>query len=277
MNIGFCAGVTAAALVAGAASAATSVEIRDAAVMVTVVPEARPDVKVSVVRTNPKLPLRISNLGDRVAVNGGLFGRNVNCHGDVDTPGARIWGTGDFGPDDLPRIVIRTPLDVRIRTGAAVFGDIGRAASVDLSAGGCGAWTVANVSGLLRVASAGSGDVHAGSAGSAQLRIGGAGGITMRDVAAGLDASTAGSGDMTIASVRGPLRARIVGSGDIIVNGGGVTTMDATVLGAGDIKLSGVAQSLNARILGSGDVAVDRVSGPVNKSVMGSGSVSVGG
>jgi len=275
MNIGICAGLV-ALLAASAVSAATSVEVHDAAVHVTVIPEARQDVKVSVVRVNPRLPLRITALGDRVLVDGGLFGRSVNCQGAAEARGVRVSGVGDFDRGDLPQVVIRTPLDVRIRTGAAVFGDIGRAASVDLSAAGCGVWTVANVSGALKVTSAGSGDVRGGSAGSADLRLGGAGGIVVGDVAAGLEASTAGSGDVKVASVRGPFRARIVGSGDIIVGGGAVSAIDATIIGAGDIRVSGAAQSLNARIVGAGDVSLGHVSGPVTKSVVGSGSVNVG-
>ena len=50
---------TAVVLSAGAAQAAVSVEIRDAAARVTIVPEDRSDVRVEVVTPNAKLPLTV--------------------------------------------------------------------------------------------------------------------------------------------------------------------------------------------------------------------------
>jgi len=39
---------------------------------VVILPEARSDIAVTVVRANAKLPLRVSRVGDRVVVDGGL-------------------------------------------------------------------------------------------------------------------------------------------------------------------------------------------------------------
>ena len=57
-------GVMAGLLGASAASAAPGLEIRDSAVRVTIIPEARSDVSVTVTQTNGRLPLRITRMGD---------------------------------------------------------------------------------------------------------------------------------------------------------------------------------------------------------------------
>ena len=46
-------------LAASAAAAAPSVQIDNAVVRVTVSPEARSDIRVEVLRANPRLPLRV--------------------------------------------------------------------------------------------------------------------------------------------------------------------------------------------------------------------------
>ncbi len=278
MNLWSVAGVAAMALTAaGGAGAASSVDIRNAAAQVTIIPEARSDVQVSIIRTHPKLRLSVSTIGDRVIVDGGLMGRAMTCHAALGGPSVMVWGVGNVSVETLPKVVIHTPMDAKVSAGGAVFGDVGRAASADLATSGCGDWTMANVSGPLKISTAGSGDVRAGSAGSAHLRVSGSGDISLRDLAGGLDAATSGSGDVSIASVSGPFRARVAGAGDIKARGGAVTDMDVAIAGSGDVTLAGSAQSLKATIAGSGDVTVTRVSGPVTKSVVGSGDVTIGG
>jgi hypothetical protein len=79
-----------------------------------------------------------------------------------------------------------------------------------------------------------------------------------------------------VASVFGPVDARVAGPGGITIGGGSVTTMTVSIAGSGAVTLRGVAQSLKASIAGSGDVAVAKVTGPVTKQVFGSGAVRVG-
>ena len=52
----------------------------------------------------------------------------------------------------MPQVVIRTPRDVNVDAGGAVFGSVGRSASLDLGNAGCGDWTIANVDGRRRSA-----------------------------------------------------------------------------------------------------------------------------
>ena len=82
---------------AGAVAASPSVQIRDAAARVTVIPEARADVSVVVIKTNPKLPIWISKVGEKVAIHGDVGHMVTSCNsgwtgkpsvGRVDARGA---------------------------------------------------------------------------------------------------------------------------------------------------------------------------------------------
>ena len=272
----FAAGVIVTLLSAGAASASAVVDIRNAALEVTVIPEARGDIVVTVVKTHPKLPVRVTGGGQSVAIDGGLSGWWLNCRSGLGWRGVSTWGAGNVRESDLPRLVIRAPMDVAVRAGGAVFGAVGRGGNIELSNSGCGDWTVADATGSLRLAQSGSGDIHAGSAGAADVAVSGSGDVALAAVRGGIRARTAGSGDIVAASVEGPLFVRVSGSGDVTVKGGSATTMDVGVAGSGDVRFGGVAQSLNVSIAGSGDVSAARVTGAVVKKVAGSGDVTVG-
>jgi len=262
---------------AGAASAA-SVDIEHAAARVTVIPEARGDVAISVTRQNPRLRLTVNRIGDRIVIDGGLgFFRGPNCTTAFGRHGVNVAGMGFIPYEELPQIVVRMPLDAKVSAGGAVFGTVDRAQSLQLSNSGCGDWTVANVAGPLSLHLAGSGDVHGGSVGSADVHISGSSDIFLRDVRNGLDSVTSGSGDVRAASISGPLHVRVAGSGDVGAATGQVSDMVVGIAGSGDVHFGGIAKSLEANIAGSGDVTVGHVAGPVAKHIAGSGSVTVGG
>jgi hypothetical protein len=258
------------------AACAEQVDIEHAAVRVTVIPEARADIGVAVVRNNPKLRFNISRIGDRVIIDGGLRFRGLNCTNWFGRRGVRILGVGFVAYDDLPQIVVRTPLDSKVAAGGAVFGVVDRANSLELSNAGCGDWSVANVAGPLNIRLAGSGDVHTGSVGSAKVGISGSSDIFMKDVHNGLDTSSAGSGDLHAISINGPLHVHLAGSGDVVAQTGNVSDMVVRVAGSGDVHFGGRAQTLDAAVMGSGDVTVGHVNGSVAKHIAGSGSVTVG-
>ncbi|MGA0606818.1 GIN domain-containing protein [Phenylobacterium sp. VNQ135] len=268
---------TAAAAIslAGAANAA-SVEVKDAVARVTVIPENRGDIKVEIIQPNARLPLQVRSMGDRVIVDGDLDRRIRNCRGSGENRSVDVRGVGDIGWRDIPQVVIRTPRDARVEAGGAVFGAVGRSASLTLTNAGCGDWTVANVEGEMKIRQAGSGDTRTGSAGSASIRVAGSGAIATADIRGGLDVDIAGSGDVTAKSVQGPLDVNIAGSGDVSVAGGRATTMKASIAGSGDIDFRGTTGSLKARIAGSGDIRAREVKGEVSKSIMGSGAVTIG-
>jgi hypothetical protein len=261
---------------AGAASAA-SVEVKDAVARVTVVPENRGDIKVEFLTTNPRLPLQVRTFAGKTIVDGDLGHRIRNCRGSRDNVHVEVRGIGDIDYRDMPQVVIHTPRDVKLETGGAVFGAVGRSASLDMANAGCGDWVVANVEGRMHISQAGSGDTRTGDAGQAKIRTAGSGDVRAADVRGSLEVEIAGSGDVAVASVSGPLDVRVAGAGDVRVRGGHAPTMSVAIAGSGDVDFGGVADSLKARIAGSGDVHARQVRGPISKMVMGSGSVSTGG
>jgi hypothetical protein len=264
-----------AAFAAGAASAA-SVEVKDAVARVTVIPENRSDVKVEVVQANPRLPLEVRTFAGQTIVDGRLGRRLRDCRGSGDGITVRVRGVGDVAWRDMPQIVIHTPRDVDVDAGGAVWGSVGRSASVKLGNAGCGDWTVGNTDGALRISQAGSGNTRTGSAASAKVRGAGSGDTSVGDIKGGLEVDIAGSGNVAVASIAGPLQVHIAGSGDVKVAGGRATDMKVAVMGSGNVDFRGSADALHATIAGSGDVHAMKVTGPVSKTVMGSGGVTIG-
>jgi hypothetical protein len=274
MISGFLAAGAALAL-AGGANAAT-VEIRDAVARVVVIPEARNDIKVEMLSTNPALPLAVKSQGNEIVIDGNLGHRITNCSGIMGKVTVQVRGVGKVAYADMPQVVIRTPRDVHVRAGGAIFGSIGKTDSLELSNLGCGDWTVANVDHELRLNLAGSGDIASGSAGSAVLKLSGSGDVRTQAIRGPLSVSLAGSGDIVAASVQGPLDVTLAGSGDVVVAEGRASEADLNIAGSGDISFGGSAASLKARIAGSGDITVHQVTGPVSKAVVGSGEVHIG-
>jgi hypothetical protein len=261
---------------ADAASAAPSVEVKDAVARVTVIPEARSDIKVEMLTTNPGLPIEVRSMGDRVIVDGRLGHRIRSCHTDNGKPKVHVADLGEIAWADMPQIVIRTPRDVNVGAGGAVYGSVGKSDTLDLSNAGCGDWVVANVTGKMKLNVAGSGDTHTGSAGEAHLRIAGSGDVRSQAIGGALDVDVAGSGNVTATSVAGPMDVKVAGSGDVKVGAGHVPSLTVAIAGSGNVVLDGVADTLKARIAGSGDVRVKQVTGSVSKMVLGSGSVTIG-
>jgi hypothetical protein len=269
------------ALLLGATQAsAASIEFRNAVARVVVIPEDRADIAVVILKNYDRHPLKVERWGDQVIVDGGLatgfFGNVMNCNMHGGLPMVTLFGFGTVGYDDMAQVVVRTPKDVKVTAGGAVFGFIGGTDSLDLTAAGCGDWTVGNVRGELKLMDAGSGDVHVGSVGQANLRVAGSGDVTTRAIAHGADISIGGSGDMTLEEASGPVKIRIGGSGDVVIKGGHATSLDVLVAGSGDVGYKGVADSFTGMVAGSGDVTVTKVTGPVKKSVAGSGDINVG-
>lgn len=270
------AAVSAAAL-GGAASAAPSVKIKDAVARVVIIPENRSDVKVEFLTTNASLPLEVRREGDDVIVDGNLRMHRINgCNTRAGKTTVRVRGVGEVSYDNIPQVAIRTPLNVKVAAGGAVFGDIGRSDSVELANAGCGDWTIANTRGKLEVSQAGSGDTKAGTAGSAEISIAGSGDVSTQAIAGDLEANIAGSGDVNVASISGKLEGNIAGSGDITVAGGRSRGVEASIMGSGDVTFKGEADSVELSVMGSGDVRIAKVNGPVKKHVAGSGDVIIG-
>jgi hypothetical protein len=265
------------ALSAGLAQAEPQVLIRGAAARVAVVPQARRDIQVVVLQANPRLPLKIRRLGSRVQILGDVSRQVHNCGTSTTPDTISVRGRGLIPVSALPRLVIFTPLDVRLQAGDAVFGVMGRSASVDFTNLGCGHWVIANVRGRLRVDQAGAGETRTGGAASGDLAVAGSGHIRTHRLGHGLMAVSSGSGDIDVAEVAsGPVDARIAGTGNINIARGRVGAMTASIAGSGDVKMGGVAQTLKAEVTGTGDVLVAHVAGTVTRQTFGAGEVKTG-
>jgi hypothetical protein len=271
-----------AALSLSTAASAASIEIKDAVARVTIIPEARSDVSVTIVKNDAHHPLQVSTgLDGRTIVDGGyrsgLFGGISSCNSFGGRPSVHVRGVGTIGYDDMAQVVVHVPMNAKVAGGGAVFGTVGRSNSLELAAAGCGDWTVADVGGQFTLSDAGSGDVHAGSAGLIHVSTSGSGDVFTRAIGGGVEASIAGSSNIKIASVSGPVKVRISGSGDLSIDSGHAAALSASIAGSGDVTFHGVADILSASIAGSGDVNVDHVTGAVKKAIVGSGDVNVGG
>lgn len=259
-----------------AAFAAPSVEIRDAVARVTVIPEDRADIKVEMLTTNAALPLEVRTSGASTVISGDLAHRISDCHSRGDHPSARVRGVGEVAYENMPQVVIHTPKAVVVEAGGAVYGSIGRAASLDLGNSGCSAWMIADVAGDATLRESGAGSVKMGSSGRLQLRLSGAGNVHATQVRQGLDATLSGAGSVNIDDLSGALQAHVSGVGHIKIDQGHAAAVQASISGVGSVDFGGDAQSLNASISGFGGIRVKAVSGPVTKSISGGGHVTVG-
>ncbi|MBV8594242.1 MAG: hypothetical protein JOZ27_08085, partial [Caulobacteraceae bacterium] len=259
-----------------AAAAAPTLEIRDAAARVVILPESRRDIEVMVLKTAPRLPLKIRRLGERTFILGGLTHRFRGCAVAGGRARVRLWGREDVAVDDLPAMLVRVPLSVRVVAGEAVFGDVGRAHALDLTHKGCGVWRVANVSGHLHLTQTGAGTIVAGSAAGAEANVEGPGRVTVLQATGRVSAVSSGSGVVRFGAVRGPAEFRVAGAGQVIADGGSAPLLRADIAGSGTIRFAGVAGALAATVAGPGEVRVARVTGPVSRRVFGAGEVRVG-
>jgi hypothetical protein len=265
----------AAALATAGAASAASVELKDAVVRVTVIPEDRADVKVEIVRANPKLPLEVRSFGGATIVDGGLGHRIRDCHHRSDRPEVWVSGVGRVEGDEIPQVVIHTPKAVSLSSSGAVFGSIGRAGSLQLHDSGCSNWTIADVAGDASVQESGAGTIQMGATGRLGVHLSGAASIHAVRVRQGLDAQLSGAGNVQVEDVAGPVEAHVSGVGRVRMAGGHATSLRASVSGIGGVDFGGTADTLDAGISGLGSVRVKHVNGAVTKSVSGAGHVTI--
>jgi hypothetical protein len=269
-------GVLAAALGTSAAGAAPQLEIRGLAGHVVVIPEPRKDIAVILLKAKTRFPVRVMRFGGAVTVLGDLGNRVHGCPLAGGRRAVRIRDIGVIDLEDLPDLVVRTPLDARVRIGGGLYGVIGRSHSLDFSSRGCGAWLLGNVTGAMRLSETGSGAAMAGASGSADLSVAGTGSVAVKDVAHTLTAVSSDDGVITASSAQGPLNLRVAGSGGISIDAGQASRVVADVAGSGAIKFGGVAESLVASVAGPGYISIAKVRGPVARHVMGPGAIQVG-
>lgn len=285
----------AAALMGVSAQAKTGpeVEIENAVARVVVIVEDRADVAVEVAQGSTRLPpMQVRRRGDEVQIDGGLSRRVGtvrvndairNCRSgptDARQPGdgayVEVRDLGRIDVSDAPLIVIRSPREVNVSAGSAVFGAVGRGArSVELSNHGCGDWVVANTEGTLELSLGGSGDIRTGTSRALDATLAGSG--TIRAGATGdMELSLGGSGEAWVAQVDGEVDVNIGGSGEVSIPRGRARTFDVAIGGSGDIDFGGTAGDVSVAIAGSGDIRIAQVTGRVSRSIVGSGNIRIG-
>lgn len=269
------AAAAASAACAGGAEAAT-IEIRDAAARVTVVPQDRPDIKVEIVKANPDLPLVVSVSGGRTIVDGDLRRRIRDCDGMGEDARVSIRGVGKVRYAELPEVVVYTPTAVDVESNGAVIGAIGRSASLELHNSGCANWTIADVEGGADLHQSGAGNVKMGTVGRLDIHLSGAANIEAVAVRDGMDARLSGAGNVRLKTLAGPVDAQVSGVGQVRIADGRASRVKASVSGIGQVDFGGQAQDLQASISGLGQIRVREVTGSVTKSVSGGGSIKVG-
>lgn len=258
---------------AGAAFASTEVELRDVAAHVVVTPENRSDVDLKVAYGKSQLPqIMVHTVGNKLVADGKLKGKHLQCKGNN---AVSVDGAGTVSAADLPTIYIKVPLNAEVAAGGATFGQLGPSQSLQFSQGGCGNWTLGDVSGKAEINIGGSGDVTAGATKDLEINIGGSGNFRSTSVQA-LEANIGGNGDISLGRINGPAEVNIGGSGNVIINDGVMPRLEVNIAGSGDVRFGGEAKDVEVNIVGSGDVRIKRATGNVSKSIMGHGNVVIG-
>jgi hypothetical protein len=271
---------SAAALAAPAAAetyAATGIQVRNAAAVVTVIAQDRADLDVTIAPGAGLPAPHVRVEGAQVVIDGGLENRIRGCReGLIDPQSVMVTGVGWVRREELPSITIRAPRTLDFASSGAVFAEIAASEGGDLRLGGCGDAAVGSAAGALRLSQQGSGDVRVGPvAGELQAGLQGSG--ALRFASAGADAriSLQGSGDIDIAFVTGDATVTLDGSGALRVGPVGGDAR-AVLNGSGGLSLGDVGGALDATRNGSGGLRVGAVQGGGRIALAGSGSGAVG-
>ncbi|TWB68009.1 putative autotransporter adhesin-like protein [Nitrospirillum amazonense] len=186
----------------------------------------------------------------------------------------RIHGSGDTQLDRL-----EGALKVRV----AGSGNVGiiqmTGPSIDLDSSGSGTITIGGGSGGSTQAKlSGSGNVTLPTVQDLRLTIDGSGDLVVAKAQGALSAHLGGSGALTIHAVSATTaQLKQSGNGDITIDGGEIGTLSSAISGSGDQMLRVKVTDATLSLSGSGDVKIDQVTGRLDQSHSGSGSVHVGG
>ena len=281
-----------ALLSVGGARAAESITLKNLRADVEVIPGDRPDVAVSVEpRGSADPPPVVSRAGDRVTVQGQIqtgqrtyrISLNLDRGMDVEAMKRRSHVQRTH-PSDLPLIVIHTPLKVRLKSGAYVFGHIGPSRSLAISDNGDGEWRIDAVSedvsvegnggtdfhlSTSRTASVdmlGTGNVALGDTQSLYASLWGSGNVTASRIGHDLDLTLSGIGDFEAQSVSGPMHVLISDAGGARIEDGDVSKLTVrTIDGIGGVQFGGTVKDVDVDIGTITRVHIHKVTGVVRK------------
>ena len=131
---------------------ATSVEINDAAAHLTVIPEDRANIDVSVAAGARLAAPQARMTAEGLVIDGGLRNRFRGCTRTLTgRTQVRVSGIGNVAREDLPRITLRVPRKLDLNVGGAMFTNVGASAGGVITVGGCGDTEIGAASGGLDV------------------------------------------------------------------------------------------------------------------------------
>jgi hypothetical protein len=276
---GAVAGLSALAAGPAAHAAEATLVLDHVAARVVVVPEARTNIAAEVRAGKGDLPRpSLQASGTEMRVSGGLpeaVLKSCSRSGRGDSGTIRLHESRSVRVQDLPVVVVRTPMDLRIVADGAVIGEVGPARSMELVQKRCGDWRVGDVSDRFAATLEGRGDLDVGRTGRADLKLEGMGDVRIKSAGA-FTASVEGLSKVTLGQVSGPVDVSLEGLGGVRINGGHATTFRASLEGMGSIRFDGVADSADASADGLGGIHIAEVRGPVRKSGSGLARVRVG-
>lgn len=176
---------------------------------------------------------------------GGIGRGNVMSVGNIRMGGISISGNniimiGGSGSEPQATITVKVPKGVKVN----LHGEWHSA-------------KVGNTEGNLTVSASGGGNVSAGRIKNANIAI-------------------KGSSDVAIDEANGNVSIRIMGSGDVHVNGGTIGSLNTDIMGSGDVYIHTETDEADLSVMGSGDIYVARVKNRPSKNVSGTGSIKVG-
>ncbi|MEA2098440.1 MAG: DUF2807 domain-containing protein [Patescibacteria group bacterium] len=120
------------------------------------------------------------------------------------------------------------------------------------------------------------GDVVIGDVkGQLRAKVNGCGNIKAGAVTK-VSAKVSGTGSIQISSIKGDASLKVSGSGGITVNSGKIDELDTKVSGTGNINIYATAQNADLDVSGVGSINVSRVVNRPYKSISGIGSINIG-
>ena len=274
------------------AAASPMVTLRNLRAEVDIIPEARADIDVVVKARGGDTPPTVTTVGDKVTIEGDRqTGRRVyrvsyNLDRRMDVEAMRRRSHVDRPHDpDLMLITLRTPMKVKVKSNALVFGHVGPSQSVDINDSGDGEWRVDAVSQDLTVTGGGGADFFLSTSRTASIDLLGTGNVSLGDtdrlyvghfgsgditagsVALDADLSISGVGDVTARAAFGRLRVLITDAGNLRVREGDLAKLTVrTIDGVGGVDFGGAVKDLDVDIGTRTQVHVHRVTGAVRKT-----------
>ncbi len=237
--------------------AADSLELEEIAARLTVIPESRNDIALTIMPSGLLPQPDIQHQGNHLLISGGLQLSRYPCLKRYGGQGAvSVPRYGDIPLQDLPEIIARVPYSIDLSVHGLVLAEIGPSSGGMLENHGCGDVYIEDASGPLDVALYGYGDIDVG------------------QVDGPITAELFGFGEMRLDSARAA-RLELIGMGNLI-GGEFAESVVARLQGEGDMRLEHLGNGAELKSSGTGEMSLGTISGSVKLEAESSAPVSIG-